>query len=221
MDDDLRQTASPAAVHDDRFGLLLDLRYLASAFLEEVVARNGDRVLSPAISGEMADRAVAVRASLDRLARLGDCLGLTAVLPPRIDLAAGFAAIARQAGVAVFDPLATGTELLTSALLVNSLGYPVIAALLCEGDTAAWRRELLPVFADDCRFEGYLKAALVSHDPGAACRASELLTLSCGSLSAGERLWGFDLLRMAISQFVCGGNRDRKGGFFPDGMSGG
>ena len=54
-------------------------------------------------------------------------------------------------------------------------------------------------------------------------RARELQALIYGPFvqaGSGERLWSFELLHTAVSRLACGGSPDRRGGFFPQGMSG-
>ena len=89
-----------------------------------------------------------------------------------------------------------------------------------RGDGTLWRPTLLPMYGEDCRFEGRLSVALAHQGPKAEALAADLLALTSGGPGAHGRLWSFDLLRMAISKLACGGSRERRGGFFPDGMSG-
>ena len=119
-----------------------------------------------------------------------------------------------------FDPFASEADLLTGALVLNALGLAVVQAFLCESDATRWRQALLPMHAEDARFEGWLNGTLASCGDEAVERASELRALASGPTSTGQRLWSFDLLRMAVSRLLCGGRSGHQGGFFPDGMSG-
>ncbi len=208
---------------DDRFELLLDLKNLALAYLKEAEAADPE-VLPQVLAEFFKKQAGAVEAAICALSKTGDEVGLILSPSPRVDLRSGFSALAREAVVEVFDPFSSEAELITGALVVNSLGVAVISAFLCESDACVWRPVLLPILVEDCRFEGRLTATLSGLGEEAEERAAELLALTSGSSSAnggyGDRLWSFDLLRMAVSRLACGGSRERRGGFFPDGMSG-
>ncbi|MCW1922401.1 hypothetical protein OKA05_07535 [Luteolibacter arcticus] len=203
----------PKAARDDRFDLLVDLKSISLAYLRRDTGH-----------AELARRADAVEKDIAALRKLAASTGIPLAPAPRMDLAQGFAALAAQAEVSGFDPFASGGDLLTGALVLNSLSLAVIQAFLCEGDASAWRPALLPMLADDARFEGWLDGALAASGTEVAERAAELRALTSGPAACptacGQRLWSFDLLRMAISRLLCGGLRGHRGGFFPDGMSG-
>jgi hypothetical protein len=76
------------------------------------------------------------------------------------------------------------------------------------------------MLAEDARFEGWLTGELARSGEEVVGRAAELRALASGPTPGGQRLWSFDLLRMAISRLLCGGQLGHRGGFFPDGMSG-
>lgn len=213
--DDEEESAPPAAM-DDRFDLLIDLKYLAHAYFRR--ALTAERPLSPAVARHLGGHARALDAAITALRRTGEDLGLAPAAPPRVDLEAGFAALALEAGVADLDPFASESDLLTGGLLVNALGLAVIAGFLGEGDAAGWRPVLLPMLEEDARFDGWLEGVLASRGDEISERAADLRALASGPV--GERLWSFDLLRMAVSRLACGGSRERRGGFFPGGMSG-
>ena len=207
---------------DDRFNLLTDLKYLTVAYMEEALGESGKRVLSPAMLQFFKGQLEAEKAGIQALRRLGEKIGLGRAPQPRIDLPAGFLCLGTEAGVESFDPFAGEEPLITGALVLNALSQALIAGWLCESDAAFWRAALLPMLADDSRFEGLLNGALFFLGTDAECRASDLLALASGPTaqrSSGERLWSFELLRMAISRLACGGERTLRGGFFPEGMT--
>ena len=75
------------------------------------------------------------------------------------------------------------------------------------------------MLAEDARFDGWLNGALAGSGDEVIERAAGLRALASGPAAGSERLWSFDLLRMAISHLLCGGQHGHRGGFFPDGMS--
>jgi hypothetical protein len=221
LDDEPEPEPATSAAMDDRFDLLIDLKYLARAYFRR--ALSPERPLSPVVARHLGGHAGALDAAIAALRKTGEDLGLGLAAPPRVDLECGFAALAMAAGVADLDPFASESDLLTGGLLVNALGLAVIAGFLGECDAAAWRPVLLPMLEEDARFDGWLEGMLESRGEEVTERTADLRALASGPASrgvAGELLWSFDLLRMAVSRLACGGSRERRGGFFPDGMSG-
>lgn len=207
---------------DDRFNLLTDLKCLTIAFMEEALGESRSGVLSPTMVQFFESQLIAEKAAIVALNRVGEKIGLGGGTSPRIDLEAGFLELGEEAGLAGFDPFSAEDSVITGALVLNALSQAMIAGWLCESDASFWRGALLPMLADDSRFEGLLNGALFFLGTNAESRAHELLALASGpsaQRSNGERLWSFDLLRMAISRMACGGARSLRGGFFPDGMS--
>jgi hypothetical protein len=208
---------------DARFDLVMNLKYLSIAYLAEALERPDRRMLSPTMVELLAVHLGTERGSIAALRHLGMQAGLAMAAPPRIDLDRGFGELADEAGLEGFDPFASEALLLTGALVLNSLGRAVLAAWLREERSVPWRPVLLPMLTDVSRFDGLLNGAMACLGGAAEDRARGLQALICGAFvcaGSGERLWSFDLLEIAISRLACGGSMDRRGGFFPDGMSG-
>lgn len=188
-----------AKVSDDRLELLVDLRILQYLLLtEESVMRFIPEPLRPG----WAERAESVRSSIGALGKIAVDLGLE--LPParRVDLGNGFADLE---GKPVGDPLSTGSGLLGAALFFNALELAVVTAFLREEERFVLRNALLPILAEDSRFEGRLKGYLDAQGPAADVQADEWLSLaaSVGSGTPG-RVWSFDLLRMGTRRLLGG-----------------
>lgn len=205
--DELRDLDEPQAIpSDDRLELLVDLRMLQYQFLVEGL----DAVRLPEIlRARWTERVEEVRGSIGALERLAGNLGLE--FPPArpIDLSAGFADLAGRPEGGV--PFATIPRTMGAVLLLNALGLAVVSAFLREEDESGWRAILLPMLADDSRFEGALKGHLAAQGAAAEVEAGEWLLLASGVGSGPmARLWSFDLLRMGIRRLLGRG-------FFPVG----
>lgn len=113
------------------------------------------------------------------------------------------------------DLFGSGPEMIGAALFLNSLGATMAAAMLCEGDAPAWRTDLLPMLQDDCRFEGRLKGFLEEAGGPAEALGHERIALA-QSVKPGssQRLWSFDLLRLAIRRLLGEGQAADGGGSF-------
>lgn len=203
--DELGDLDEPEAnVLDDRLELLVELRMLQYQFLVESL----DAVRLPEIlRGSWTGRVEEVRASIGALERLAGDLGLKFPPTRAIDLSAGFADLAGRPEGGV--PFATTPGTIGAALLLNALGLAVVSSFLREEDEKSWRAILLPMFADDSRFEGALKGHLAVQGAAAEVEAGEWLSLAA-SVGSGPpaRLWSFDLLRMGIRRLLGRG-------FFP------
>jgi hypothetical protein len=183
---------------DDRFDLLFELRHRQLDFLETCLAGEPAGRLPNGARGCFAERREALRGLIRELERMAGDLGLEVPALPPV-----------PAGRSSPD----GPEMIAGALFLNSLGVALLSAFLAEGDAATWRTTLLPLLADDCRFEGRLKGCL--EDAGG--RAQELgerwLALTSGLKSVNpQRLWSFDLLRLGIRRLLGEGHAAAPGG---------
>lgn len=207
----------------DRFELLRDLKYLTEAYLLESVNESRTNVLSPTMATLLSLHLDGERQGITALDAAGAQAGHPIPAAPAIDLARGFEALGREAGLEDFDPFSGEDTLLTGAMVLNSLSQAVVSAWLCEASSVGWRDILLPMLASHSRFEGLLNGAMYVLGSSTEARARELQALIYGPFvqaGSGERLWSFELLHRAVSQLACGGSLDRRGGFFPEGMSG-
>lgn len=191
---------------DDRLELLIELRTLQCQFLEEALA--GERVPgSLQVCG--AERVDELRFSTGVLGKIAGELGLE--LPParRFDLTKGFAAMEGKPEDS--DPRSTMPGAIGGILFFNALGLSVVTAFLREEDAGVWRTALLPMLADDSRFEGRLKGGLAVLGAAAEKQGDDWCSLA-GRAGSGQsgRVWSFDLLRMGIRRLLGSG-------FFPVG----
>ena len=205
QDDELGDLDEPEAGRsDDRVELLVELRTLQCQFLQEALA--GDRVPgSLQVCG--AERVDELRSSTMVLGKIAGELGLELPAARRFDMTKGFAAMEGKPEDA--DPRSTMPGTIGGILFFNALGLSVVSAFLREEDARAWRTVLLPMLADDSRFEGRLKGGLAALGAAAENQGDKWCSLA-GSAGSGqpERVWSFDLLRMGIRRLLGTG-------FFP------
>lgn len=190
--------------------LLLDLLELARVQFAEVPATEGR------LAEAFREREVEVRGTLAGVLRVAADRGLVPEPARRIDLAAGLAALEREAGAGF---VGAGSPL-HGVVFAQAALARVLAGLLGESDAGGWRAVLLPALVDAGRCEGRLRAVL--EGLGAPEEASAaLLRVLIARVAGGaqERIWSFDLRRMSLRRLLCGGD-PRGGGFFPDGMRG-
>lgn len=186
------------ATSDDRFDLLLELRYRQLNFLEACLAGDGSGRLASGARACFAERRESLHASIRELERMAGDLGLEI---PALPL------------VAACRSSSDGPERIAAALFLNSLGVTLLSAFLAEGDAATWRTTLLPLLADDCRFEGRLKGYLEDAGDRAVELGERWIARTTGLKSTHpERLWSFDLLRMGIRRLLGEGHAAAPGG---------
>lgn len=193
----------PAPPSDDRLELLIDLRVLQEQLLTEGTARH---IVPASLHAFWAERCEVLRSSIATLEKIAGDLALE--LPPtrQFDFQAGFADLSGKPGG---DPLSTPNCLIGAALFSNALGLAVVAAFLREEERTVLKNGLLPILADDSRFEGRLRGYLDAQGNPASATSDEWLSLAAG-VGSGKpaRVWSFDLLRMSIRRLLGRG-------FFP------
>jgi hypothetical protein len=193
----------PARASDDRLDLLIDLRVLQDRLLTEGTGR---QLVPESLQAFWTERGDFVRSSITTLEKIAGDLGLELPLPRRTDFDAGFADLS---GKPAGDPLSAANRLIGAVLFFNALGLSVVAAFLREEDRTILKNGLLPILAEDSRFEGRLRGYLDVQGEATAVLADEWLSLAA-SVGSGmpARLWSFDLLRMGIRRLLGRG-------FFP------
>jgi hypothetical protein len=204
-DDELGDLDGPEPVRsDDRLELLIDLRALQCQFLEEALA--ADRIPGN-LRVCVVERVDEIRASIGVLGKIAGELGLGLPAARCFDTTKGFAAMEGKPEDA--DPGFTASGGMGPVMFLNALGLSVVSAFLRDEDAGIWRTALLPMLADDSRFEGRLKGSLAALGEGAEMMGAEWLSLA-GSAGSGQsgRVWSFDLLRMGIRRLLGPG-------FFP------
>lgn len=193
----------PARVSDDRLELLIDLRVLQDHLLTEGTARH---LVPESLHAFWAERGELLRSSIATLEKIAGDLGLE--LPPtrQFDFEGGFAELTGKPGG---DPLSAANRLIGAALFFNALGLAVVSAFLREEERTVLKNGLLPILADDSRFEGRLRGYLDVQGDATVVLADEWLSLAA-SVGSGmpARVWSFDLLRMGIRRLLGRG-------FFP------
>lgn len=197
---------------DDRFDLLLELRWRLEGFLAACLEDARAERLPGGAFACFAARCAELKQSREVLERTMSELGLE--VPP---LPAGppegvFGALPFPAE----EVFRGGAEMVGGAMFLNSLGTTMAAALLCEGDAPAWRGQLLPMLQDDCRFEGRLKGFLEDAGDRAVALGRDCMAVAQGVKPvSAQRLWSFDLLRLAIRRLLGEGHSPAAGGAFP------
>lgn len=187
-----------ANVSDDRLELLVDLRFLQYHLLTEGAVRH---LVPEPLRGGWSERAEFVQSSIGTLEKTAVDLGLE--LPParRVDLSSGFANLE---GKPVGDPLSIASGLIGAALFANALSLAVVTAFLREEEKFVLRNVLIPILAEDARFEGRLKGYLDAKGTAADVQASDEWLSLAASMESGKpaRVWSFDLLRMGIRRLL-------------------
>lgn len=184
---------------DDRLDLLLELRHRQWDFLCKCLSAEPAECLPSGLRACFAERRDGLKASIRELERIAVEMGID-VCPPEV--AAG-----------AWGPSWDGPGMMAGALFLNSLSATLLTAFLAEGDAAAWRATLLPLLADDCRFEGRLKGALEDAGDRAQQLGERWMARTAGLKSTHpERLWSFDLLRMGIRRLLGEGHPAAPGG---------
>lgn len=194
---------------DDRLDLLLDLRGRQLDLLSGCVSGAGAERLSSSASSCFAERVEILRASVLELEKTGREFGLevpaSSASPTERTLQSLPATPGRH--------FSSGPEMIGAALFLNSLSVTLVEAFLGEADAAAWRTVLVPLLADDCRFEGRLKGYLEEAGDRAVALGEERIARAAGVKSADpQRLWSFDLLRMGIRRLLGEGQAASPGG---------
>jgi len=165
----------PVMVPDDRLELLVDLRSLQCQVLTEGLARH---LVPESLLIYWSERVEQVRSSIGSLEKIARELGLE--IPParRVDLEGGFAEMPVTPRGHL---LSTAPGLIGAALFFNSLGLVVVSAFLREEEKTVLKNALLPILAEDSRFEGRLKGYLEGQGVAADAEPDEWLSLAAGA----------------------------------------
>lgn len=198
---------------DDRLDLLLELRHRQLDFLFGCLSGAGAERLSSGARSCFADRVEGLRESVLELQKAAREFGLKVPPSPATPPMRVLQALPATPG----RGFSCGPERIGTALFLNSLSVTMVEAFLGEADAAAWRTVLVPLLADDCRFEGRLKGYLEEAGDRAVELGAERIALAAGVKTADpQRLWSFDLLRMGIRRLLWEGQEATDGGFSAD-----